>query len=175
MRSSEDLTVENMTTLFPKLTNRTVPRELVFTEDSLVSVISYSLLFVLAGVGNVSVFAALIRNRRRRSRINTFVLHLCLADMMVAFIMLPMEIGWHITVSWKAGDVGCRIFMFFRTFGFYLSSCILVSISLDRYFAIAKPLNIHDANRRGKIMLLASWICSIGASIPQVKSLLFII
>ena len=41
-------------------------------------------------------------------------MHLCIADLIVTFVMLPMEIGWHLTVSWKAGDLGCRLLMFFR-------------------------------------------------------------
>lgn len=47
--------------------------------------------------------------------------------------MMPLEIGWAFTVSWKAGDAMCRIMAFFRTFGLYLSSFVLVCISIDRY------------------------------------------
>lgn len=46
---------------------------------------------------------------------------------------MPLEIGWAFTVEWTAGDAMCRIMMFFRTFGLYLSSFILVCISLDRF------------------------------------------
>jgi gonadotropin-releasing hormone receptor len=46
--------------------------------------------------------------------------------------MMPLEIAWNTTVSWRAGDAVCRIMSFFRTFGLYLSSFVIVSISLDR-------------------------------------------
>ncbi|KAK2144564.1 hypothetical protein LSH36_746g01090 [Paralvinella palmiformis] len=144
-----------------------IPREMVFNDDSLVSVVTYVILFVIAAVGNLTVFVALYRNRKRRSRVNLFIMHLSVADMIVTFVMMPMEIGWHVTVSWKAGDVGCRVFMFFRTFGFYLSSFILIAISLDRYFAIARPLSLNDAGKRGKLMLLMAWLFSFMASVPQ--------
>ncbi|KAK2180393.1 hypothetical protein NP493_445g03001 [Ridgeia piscesae] len=87
---------------------------------------------------------------------------------LVTFVMMPLEIGWHLTVSWNAGDIACRVLMFFRAFGFYLSSFILAAISLDRYFAIAHPLNLNDADKRGKLMLTMAWLFSIVASIPQV-------
>jgi gonadotropin-releasing hormone receptor len=45
---------------------------------------------------------------------------------------MPLEIAWAITVSWKGGDAMCRIMAFFRTFGLFLSSFVLVCISLDR-------------------------------------------
>lgn len=55
-----------------------------------------------------------------------------------------------------------------REFGFYLSSWILVAISLDRYAAILHPLSLSDADRRAKIMLTVTWLLSVIASIPQV-------
>ena len=50
----------------------------------------------------------------------------------VTTIMIPVEVGWAVTVQWTAGDILCRIFAFFRIFGHYLSSFILVCISIDR-------------------------------------------
>lgn len=151
------------------LTNKSfLPRELFFNSDSAVSIVAYSCLFVIAFVGNLTVFWTLIRkNRRKKSRLNLFILHLCIADLTVTLVMMPLEIGWHATVSWRAGDIACRVFMFFRIFGFYLSSFILVIISLDRYFAIAKPLRIHDGHSRSKILLSFAWGFSILASFPQ--------
>ena len=148
--------------------NNFVPPELTFNADSLISVVTYSILFFIAATGNLTVFIILVKNRRRRSRVNLFIMHLSVADMIVTFLMMPMEIGWHVTVSWNAGDLCCRFFMFCRVFGFYLSSFILITISLDRYFAIAHPLSLINADKRGRFMLLLAWIFSIIASIPQV-------
>ena len=145
-----------------------LPREMLFNDDSLVSVVAYSILFVVAAAGNLTIFITLFRYRHRKSRVNMFIMNLCIADLIVTFVMLPLEIGWHITVAWKAGDFGCRMLMFLRAFGFYLSSFILIGISLDRYFAVAHPLSLIDAGKRGKIMLILAWIISAVASIPQV-------
>ncbi|KAK6179458.1 hypothetical protein SNE40_011814 [Patella caerulea] len=146
---------------------------MTFNDDNLVSVIAYSCLFLIAATGNLTVFITLFRSRGFKSRVNSFIMHLSVADLIVAFVMLPMETAWHITVSWKAGDFACRLMMFFRAFGFYLSSFTLVTISLDRYFSIVHPLSLHDAERRGKIMLTVAWTLSVVASLPQVG--LFII
>ncbi|XP_070185442.1 gonadotropin-releasing hormone II receptor-like [Littorina saxatilis] len=144
-----------------------LPKELYFTDDSAVSVIAYGFLFLVAACGNLTVFITLFRNRGVRSRVNLFIMHLAIADLLVTFMMLPLEIAWHATVAWLAGDAMCRLMMFFRAFGFYLSSCILVTISMDRYFAIMHPLSIQDATRRGKVMLVCSWVFSVISSIPQ--------
>lgn len=95
------------------------------------------------------------------------LMHLAIADLLVTFLMMPLEIGWAITVSWKAGDVMCRIMAFFRMFGLYLSSFVLVCISMDRYYAVIKPLQLWDVDKRGKIMLSFAWVGSVVCSLPQ--------
>ena len=51
----------------------------------------------------------------------------------VTFFLMPLEIIWAMTVSWWAGDFVCRMCSFFRIFGLFLSSNIVVCISIDRY------------------------------------------
>ncbi|CAL1289484.1 unnamed protein product [Larinioides sclopetarius] len=152
----------NGTLVFPDL-----PYYLTFNEDSVREVVLYSLMFVLAATGNIPVFVTLLRNRHRKSRVNLMILHLAIADLIVTFVMIPLEIAWRITVQWVAGNAACKILLYMRAFGPYLSSTVLVCISLDRYFAILYPLKVNDAQRRGKIMLGLAWTTSILCSIPQ--------
>ncbi|XP_046744200.1 adipokinetic hormone/corazonin-related peptide receptor variant I-like [Diprion similis] len=93
--------------------------------------------------------------------------HLAVADLLVTFLMIPLEVGWRLTVQWVAGNLACKVFLFLRAFGLYLSSNVLVCVSLDRYFAILHPLKLNDARRRGKIMLIVAWICSLLYAVPQ--------
>jgi gonadotropin-releasing hormone receptor len=58
--------------------------------------------------------------------------HLFIADLIVTFITIPMEIGWKFSVMWLAGDFGCRFLQFIRPLGIYLASFIIVFLSLDR-------------------------------------------
>ncbi|KAL4228069.1 hypothetical protein ACF0H5_013505 [Mactra antiquata] len=146
-----------------------IPEEMLFGIPHIVSIVGYSSLFVISATGNLTVFITLFRNRNDKSRVNMFIMHLSIADLIVTFIMMPLEIGWNSTVKWMAGDAACRILMFLRTFGLYLSSFTLVVISLDRYFAILHPLSLNDADQRGKIMLAFAWLFSVFASFPQVS------
>lgn len=144
-----------------------IPKSL--TDINMTQLIAYSLLFPLAAVGNLLVFVALFRNRHRKSRVNMMILHLSLADMIVTFVFLPTEITWHVTIEWVFGNFGCKVYKFLSAFGFYLSSMVLVCISLDRYFAVLHPLKVNDAQRRGKIMLFFAWLISAVISLPQVS------
>ena len=61
-------------------------------------------------------------------------------DLIVSYVVIPLEIGWAISVQWYAGNVCCKLLMFIRALAFYLSSMLLVSLTLDRFLAIAHPL-----------------------------------
>ncbi|GIX69917.1 gonadotropin-releasing hormone receptor [Caerostris darwini] len=135
----------------------------------------YFILFVLSASGNVAVRVSLLRGRHRRSRIEEMILHLNIADLIVTFIIVPMEIFWRITMEWIAGDTMCRIMMFFRAFGLYLSSMVLVCISIDRFIAIVYTLKVNVAQKRVKYMLRCAWIFSFLSSVPQLIRGLFVV
>lgn len=123
---------------------------------------------VCSTIGNVTVLKLLIARRLKSpSRVDAMLMHLAMADLMVTLILMPLEIGWAWTVSWRAGDLACRLLMFFRTFGLYLSSFVLVCISVDRYFAVIHPMHIAGIDRRSRIMLFCAYVCSCVCSIPQ--------
>ena len=109
---------DNFTTALPEhLENRTgIPREIVFNEDNLVSIIAYSVLFIVSACGNLTVFVVLCFGKQGNGplKVNLFVRHLTIADLIVTLVMMPTEIGWHATVAWTAGDAACRVLMFFR-------------------------------------------------------------
>ncbi|XP_034246723.1 gonadotropin-releasing hormone II receptor-like, partial [Thrips palmi] len=137
-----------------------------FNDGHVVAVACYPFLMIVSAVGNITVLVILLRRRKRnRSRINNMLLHLSIADLLVTFLMMPLEIAWNWTVDWRGGDALCRIMSFFRIFGLYLSSYVLVCISLDRYFAVLRPMQISD--RRGRWMLTGAWVAAVICSLPQ--------
>lgn len=64
-----------------------------FDSRALVVVIVYCCVFVVACIGNVTVFVNLFRSRRRKSRISFLIIHLTVADLIVTFIMIPFEVS----------------------------------------------------------------------------------
>ncbi|XP_011637381.1 gonadotropin-releasing hormone II receptor isoform X1 [Pogonomyrmex barbatus] len=150
-----------------KCNDTELPIDMRFNDGHIVTIVTYSILMVISAAGNISVLImTIIKKRKSKSRIQNLVMHLSIADLFVTFLMMPLEIGWASTVSWEAGDAMCRIMAFFRIFGLYLSSYIIICISIDRYYAVMRPLQILD-DRRGKILLILAWIGSILCSMPQ--------
>ncbi|XP_032690859.1 gonadotropin-releasing hormone receptor-like, partial [Odontomachus brunneus] len=101
-------------------------------KGKLIKIIAYSILMIISGTGNIAMLImTIIQKQKSKFRINILMMHLAIADLFVTFLKIPLEIGWSITVSWEAGDAMCRIMTFFRLFGQYLSSFVIVCISID--------------------------------------------
>ncbi|CAH2089309.1 unnamed protein product [Euphydryas editha] len=145
-----------------------LPLEMRFNHGHMVSITVYSVLMMVSAIGNLTVLSQLIRRKRmgRASRLDVLLMHLAVADLLVTFLMMPLEIAWARTVQWRAGDLMCRLMMFTRTFGLYLSSFVLICIAIDRYYAILKPLNVTWEARVRRALTVA-WVCAALASLPQ--------
>ena len=87
----------------------------------------------------------------------------------VILLQVPLEIAWCATVSWKADDVTCRFMVFNRIVGFYLSSFIMIVISLDCLSAIMFPISHMSNTKRTKVMLTIAWIAAPICALPQVN------
>lgn len=72
--------IEN-TTLTPEL-----PIDMRFNEGHVVSIVTYSILMIISITGNTTVLCLILQRRRRnKSRINTMLMHLAVADLLVKF------------------------------------------------------------------------------------------
>ncbi|XP_022222532.2 gonadotropin-releasing hormone receptor isoform X2 [Drosophila obscura] len=141
-------------------------KDMIFNDGHRLSITVYSILFVISTIGNSTVLYLLTKRRLRGPlRIDIMLMHLAIADLMVTLLLMPLEIAWAWTVQWRSTDLMCRLMSFFRVFGLYLSSFVMVCISLDRYYAILKPL--QRSYNRGRIMLACAWMGSVICSIPQ--------
>uniref|UniRef100_A0A8C9V295 Type II GnRH receptor n=1 Tax=Scleropages formosus TaxID=113540 RepID=A0A8C9V295_SCLFO len=126
-------------------------------------------LFLFAAVSNLAVVVSVVRGRGRRlaAHLRPLILSLAVADLMMTFIVMPLDMVWNVTVQWYAGDTMCKLLCFLKLFAMHSSAFILVVISLDRHHAILHPLDSFDANRRNKRMLLLAWSLSLLLASPQ--------
>ena len=136
-----------------------------------ISSITILVLIILTLLGNGLVIAAFHTFKRIRNSVtNWFILSLAVSDIMVAFITEPIWLAGEITtwmyppeidieafgLAWSMIDIVCAI----------SSISNLMFISIDRYFAIKKPLVHHTKMTTGtcKWVILVTWIHAIGTS-----------
>ncbi|XP_034042851.1 gonadotropin-releasing hormone receptor-like [Thalassophryne amazonica] len=127
--------------------------------------------FILCGIStfcNLAMLWVACCNGNRKSHVRVLIINLTFADLLVTFIVMPMDAVWNITVQWLAGDFACRILMFLKLQAMYSCAFVTVVISLDRQSAILNPLAINKAKKRNRVMLTVAWAMSSVLSVPQI-------
>ncbi|KAL7393146.1 hypothetical protein ABVT39_007119 [Epinephelus coioides] len=154
------------TSQFPPLTDWEAP---TFTRAAQFRVGATFILFLFAACSNLALFASVWcgRGRRLASHLRPLMLSLASADLMMTFVVMPLDAVWNVTVQWYGGDVLCKLLCFLKLFAMHASAFILVVISLDRQHAILHPLDALNAHRRNRRMLLLAWSLSLVLASPQ--------
>ncbi|XP_002741531.1 neuropeptide S receptor-like [Saccoglossus kowalevskii] len=128
-------------------------------------IIAAWVLFAFGIVGNILVCLWMWTNRRRKSRMNLFILMLTIADLMVCFLaMLYVIIIEELNYIWIAGNVICKVFNFVQSAAMMASTNMLVVIAVDRHQAIRSPLK--EAFSAGRMVCIA-WATGFLCSTPQ--------
>ncbi|XP_074650225.1 cholecystokinin receptor type A-like [Tubulanus polymorphus] len=130
----------------------------------------YSLIFVLAVVGNSLVIVTLIQNKRMRTVTNVLLLNLSISDLLLAVFCMPFTLTGYLLRNFIFGPVICPMIFYLQAVSVGVNVITLVAISLERYFAICQPLR----SRRWQTLshsykiIVASWISSGLCMIPIV-------
>ncbi|XP_015520111.1 cardioacceleratory peptide receptor-like isoform X1 [Neodiprion pinetum] len=123
-------------------------------------------LFFAIVIGNGAVLAALLLTRSRKSRMNHFIKQLAIADLLVGLINVGTDIVWRSTVDWLAGNLACKLIKYFQAVVTYSSTYVLVALSIDRYDAIAHPMNFTGGWFRAKCLIATAWVLSFVFATP---------
>lgn len=125
-------------------------------------------LFLSSACFNIAVLWTVAQKYQRRPHVRILLMNLAAADLLVTFVVMPLDAAWNVTLQWYAGDVACRLLMFLKLAAMYASAFVTVVISLDRRAAILHPLSVGEAKRRNKTMLCVAWALSVLLALPQV-------
>lgn len=141
-----------------------------FTVAARFRVAATAVLFIFAAASNLAVLLSVTRGRGRRlaSHLRPLIASLASADLVMTFVVMPLDAIWNVTVQWYAGDAMCKLLCFLKLFAMHSAAFILVVVSLDRHHAILHPLDALDAGRRNKRMLFVAWSLSVLLASPQV-------
>ena len=117
-------------------------------------------LSVLTMVVNGFVIFLVCSKRQLRTKTNTFIVSLAVADFGVGMIAVPSRFFCSLATQCTPRSKEEGIVAFVRVFTFYASGTNLVNLVLERYVAVVKPLKYLTFMTRRRViqMVLTSWV-----------------
>ncbi|CAM1321928.1 OXTR (predicted) [Pycnogonum litorale] len=134
-----------------------------------VEIATLAVIFVLALVGNLfSVFVLVqLRKSRPYSHMYLLMLHLSIADILVAIFNIFSQLMWKITFRFQGPDFLCKIIKYLQVFVLYLSNYLLMTMAIDRHHSLCQSLWHLKSINFVKKMIISAYVASALLSIPQ--------
>ncbi|VDI47157.1 cholecystokinin A receptor [Mytilus galloprovincialis] len=107
---------------------------------SYILIVIYIIIFIAAVVGNLLVIFTLVHNKRMRTVTNVFLLNLAVSDLLLAVFCMPFTLIPMFLQNFIFGATMCVLIRYLQGVSVGVSCFTLVSISLERYFGICRPL-----------------------------------
>ncbi|XP_015368899.1 PREDICTED: octopamine receptor-like isoform X1 [Diuraphis noxia] len=127
-------------------------------------IVLFCLVILTTVIGNTLIIFAVFTTRRLRTVTNYFVTSLAVADWLVGTFVMPIAVVYHVRGEWTFGSLICDIWVSLDVCLCTASILSLCAISIDRYFAITRPLR-YSKKRRSKrlalLMILVVWLVSL--------------
>ncbi|XP_076644748.1 octopamine receptor beta-1R isoform X1 [Halictus rubicundus] len=117
-------------------------------------------IIVTALIGNALVIASVRRHRKLRVPTNRYVVSLAAADFLVAVCAMTFNASVELTGRWLFGRVMCDLWCSLDVYFSTASILHLCCISVDRYYAIVRPLEYPVIMKRITVtgMLGSAWL-----------------
>ncbi|XP_007907787.2 relaxin-3 receptor 1 [Callorhinchus milii] len=103
--------------------------------------IIYSIVCAVGLVGNLMVFFLMkVRQRRKKSTINVFILNLAVTDFQFVLTLPFWAVDTALDFSWPFGDAMCKIILSVTVLNMYASVFFLTAMGIARYWSVATVL-----------------------------------
>ncbi|CAH0555615.1 unnamed protein product [Brassicogethes aeneus] len=134
------------------------------------AIITIMLVIIIIGtiVGNILVCVAVCLVRKLRRPCNYLLVSLAISDLCVAILVMPMAMFYEINGKWIFGEIVCNIWVSCDVLSCTASILNLCMISVDRYYAITKPLEygVKRTPKRMIIWVILVWFFAACISLP---------
>lgn len=130
----------------------------------------FSIIAVLGTIGNT--LAVCVLGHASASRVtvaNTFMLNLCVSDLLFLLSLPLWAVYYSLGYSWTFGRLTCKLCGALLNFNLYASIFFITSMSVDRYLAIVHPFrSLNSRNpRRARLVCLLVWVLACACSSPS--------
>lgn len=141
---------------------------LTYTSSEKIAIVAANMLiFFLAIPSNGIVITVISRVQNVRTPTSTFLMNLCIADILIASLYIPfVTVDLYVTGYWVFGDFMCRLvsFLFFLATNF--SILILTAISVERYVSVCLPRQMRLTAKKATVTTIVLWVVAASAALP---------
>ncbi|ESO84795.1 hypothetical protein LOTGIDRAFT_53969, partial [Lottia gigantea] len=128
----------------------------------------YSIICLVAIIGNGCVCFLVFSKRHMRTVTNFFIASLALSDMLMAIVCIPFTFVANLLVEWPYGYAFCPVLTYIQAVVVFLSAYTMLAISLERYVAIIYPFLPRLSKRKSILVICLCWILSWLTPLPTV-------
>ncbi|XP_043489794.1 gastrin/cholecystokinin type B receptor-like isoform X1 [Polistes fuscatus] len=128
----------------------------------------YGIIFFLSIVGNCLVLITLARNKRMRTVTNVYLLNLAVSDLLLGVFCMPFTLLGQMLKNFVFGLTICKLISYFQVVSVSVGVWTLVAISLERYFAICRPLKSRrwQTQFHAYKMIVLVWVLCLIWNVP---------
>ncbi|XP_043911693.1 neuromedin-K receptor-like [Protopterus annectens] len=129
--------------------------------------LAYSVIVIVAVIGNVTVIWIILAHRRMRTVTNYFIVNLAFSELSMATFNTVFGFIFAIHNDWYFGTGYCRFQNFFPIAAVFVSIYSMSAIAVDRYIAIIHPLKPRLSSTSTKVVIAFIWMVACGLAFPQ--------
>lgn len=127
----------------------------------------YSLVFLVALVGNGLVCFVVQTSPRMKTVTNYFIVNLAVGDILMTLFCVPFSfVSMLVLRYWPFGAVMCKVVNFSQAVSVLVSAYTLLAISIDRYMVIMHPLRPRLGKTAAKLVVAAVWGGALATAAP---------
>ncbi|KAH9502534.1 hypothetical protein Btru_068919 [Bulinus truncatus] len=141
-------------------------------EDSLTKaeipiIVLYTVLCVVAVLGNSLTVYVVVSKRRMRNVTNYFIASLAVSDVLMAIVCIPFTFVANILLQyWPFGSIMCPVVTYLQVAIVFQNAYTLLAMSLERYIAIMHPFMRRLGKRRCLEVVALCWVLAFLTPVP---------
>ena len=132
--------------------------------------VAYSVMFVVAIVGNALLIRIIAKNPSMRTSVNLLLINMAVGDLLIASSMSFLAVvRTYVGSRWIGGmfgEISCRSVFFLSHVGIAGSINTLTVLAFERFFAIVFPMTNMKFFRSVRLESLAIWLAAILTMVP---------
>lgn len=139
----------------------------LFKEIKPFIIFMYTVVCLMAVVGNSCVIYLVASHRRMRHVTNFFIASLAVSDALMAVVCIPMTFWANVLLDyWPFPAILCPLVTYFQAVIVFQNAYTMLAMSIERYVAIMHPFLQRLTTKQCFLLIGGCWLLAFGTPVP---------